>query len=167
MFSKNFEVTLPNYSPGRINGILSYGHRVRHNFKNSSSREQVSQMSFWKGFGSGKLRECEEKALKEPENPQCHFELGTEYERRGQYPQAIEAFQQTLKLNPRSAETHFNLGVLYEISRNGRKAIFHMVQAGNLFSERNDTENKDKARKKLKEYYKQFNFHPEDNPPAA
>ena len=124
-------------------------------------------MSFWKGLGSSKLRECEEKARREPENPKCHFELGTEYERQGQYPQAIEAFQHTLKLSPRSAETHFNLGVLYETARNGREAIFHMVQAGNLFSERNDAENKDKARRKLKTYYKQFNFQPGDNPPPA
>lgn len=123
-------------------------------------------MSFWNWFGSSKLREYEEKVQLEPENPQSHFELGTEYEQRGQYTQAIEAFQQTLKLSPRSAETHFNLGVLYETTNNGRKAIFHMVQAGNLFSERNDVENKDKARKKLKTYYKQFDFHPEENPPS-
>ena len=71
-------------------------------------------MSFWKNFGSGKLRECEENARREPDNPQFHFELGTEYEQRGKYPEAIEAFEQTLKLSPRSAETHFNLGVLYE-----------------------------------------------------
>jgi tetratricopeptide (TPR) repeat protein len=123
-------------------------------------------MSFWNWFGSGKLKECEEKARRDPENPQSHFELATEYEQRGQYNQAIEAFHKTLKLSPRSAETHFNLGVLYETIDNGRQAIFHMVQAGNLFSERNDVENKDKARKKLKTYYKQFNFHPPENPPA-
>ena len=122
-------------------------------------------MSFRNWFGSGKLRECEEKAQREPENPQCHFELGTEYEERGRYPQAMEAFQRALKLSPRSAETHFNLGVLYETIQNGRQAIFHMVQAGNLFSERNDIENKDKARKKLKIYYKQFDFQPSDQPP--
>ena len=121
-------------------------------------------MSFWNWFGSGKLKECEEKAQREPENPQCNFELATEYERRGQYSQAIEVFQKTLKLSPRSAETHFNLGVLYESTSNGRQAIFHMVQAGNLFSERNDVENKDKARKKLRAYYKQFDFQPGDHP---
>jgi Flp pilus assembly protein TadD len=124
-------------------------------------------MSFWNWFGSGKLREYEEKTRLEPENPQCHFDLATEYERRGQYPQAIETFQQTLALSPRSAETHFNLGVLYETTGNGRQAIFHMVQAGNLFSERNDVESKDKARKKLKTYYKQFDFQPGDNPSSA
>jgi tetratricopeptide (TPR) repeat protein len=124
-------------------------------------------MSFRNWFGSGKLKECEEKTRREPENPQCHFELATEYDRRGQYPQAIEAFQQTLKLSPRSAETQFNLGVLYETTGNGRKAIFHMVQAGNLFSERNDMENKDKARKKLKVYYKKFDFQSGDRPSAS
>ena len=123
-------------------------------------------MSFWNWFGSGKLKKCEEKARNEPENPQYHFELATEYERRGRYPQAIEAFHHALKLSPRSAETHFNLGVLYETTGNGRQAIFHMVQAGNLFSERNDVENKDKARKKLKTYYKQLDFQPGE-PPSA
>ncbi len=123
-------------------------------------------MSIRNWFGSGKLKECEENARREPENPQCHFELATEYERRGQYPQAIEAFQHTLKLSSRSAETHFNLGVLYETTGNGRQAIFHMVQAGNLFSERNDMANKDKARKKLKAYYKQFDFQAGDHPSA-
>ena len=117
-------------------------------------------MSFWNWFGSGKLKECEEKVRREPENPQFQFDLGTEYERQGKYTLAIAAFQQTLKLSPRSAETHFNLGVLYETIQNGRQAIFHMVQAGNLFSERNDAENKDKARRKLKTYYKQFDFQP-------
>lgn len=124
-------------------------------------------MSFWDWLGSGKLKEYEDKARREPENPQYQFELGTEYERRGKYSQAIEAFERTLKLSPRSAETHYNLGVLYETTDNGRKAIFHMVQAGNLFSERNDTENKDKARKKLKAYYKQFDFQPGEPPPSA
>ena len=124
-------------------------------------------MAFWNWFGPGKLREYEEKIRCEPENPQAYFELATEYEQRGRYPEAIEAFQKALKLSPRSAETHFNLGILYETTGNGRQAIFHMVQAGNLFSERNDVENKDKSRKKLKTYYKQFDFQPGDPPPPA
>lgn len=124
-------------------------------------------MSFWNWLGSGKLKEFEDKARREPENPEWQFKLGAEYERRGQYPQAIEAFHRALKLNPRSAETHFNLGVLYESDQNGRQAIFHMVQAGNLFSERNDAENKDKARKKLKTYYNKFDFQPGKPPPPA
>ena len=132
---------------------------------NGSFLERSTQMPFWNWFGSKKLKELENKARNEPENPQSHFELGTEYEKQGQYPLAIEAFLQTLKLSPRSAETHFNLGVLYETIQNGRQAIFHMVQAGNLFSERNDVENKDKARKKLKAYYKQFDFKPGEPPP--
>lgn len=123
-------------------------------------------MSIWNWFGSDKLKECEDKARNDPDNPQVPFELGSEYERRGRHAQAIEAFHQTLKLNPRSAETHFNLGVLYEATENGRKAIFHMVQAGNLFSERNDTGNKDKARTRLKVYYKKFGFQ-SGEPPAA
>ena len=123
-------------------------------------------MSIWNWFVSGKLKECEDKARKNPDNPQAQFELGTEYERRRRPAQAIEAFHHTLKLSPRSAEAHFNLGILYEDAGNGRQAIFHMVQAGNLFSERNDIPNKDKARSRLKSYYKKFDFQPGDPGPA-
>lgn len=124
-------------------------------------------MSIWNLFGSGKIKEYLERAQREPDNPQWHFELAAEYERRGHYLKAIEAFQHTLKLSPRSAEAHFNLGVLFEKAANGRQAIFHMVQAGNLFSERNDGDNKDKARKRLKEYYQKFDFKLGESPSTS
>jgi len=113
-------------------------------------------MSLWNLFGSNKIREYEARVEREPDDPQWRFELAAEYDRRGQFHRAIEAFHETLKLSPRSAEAHFNLGILYEKAQNGRQAIFHMVQAGNLFSERNDSENKDKARTKLRSLYKKF-----------
>jgi tetratricopeptide (TPR) repeat protein len=113
-------------------------------------------MSWWNLFGSNKIREYEARVEREPDDPQWRFDLAAEYDRRGQFPRAIEAFHETLKLSPRSAEAHFNLGILYEKTQNGRQAIFHMVQAGNLFSERNDSENKDKARTKLRSLYNKF-----------
>lgn len=113
-------------------------------------------MSLWNLFGSNKIREYEARVEREPDDPQWRFELAAEYDRRGQFARAMEAFHETLKLSPRSAEAHFNLGILYEKAQNGRQAIFHMVQAGNLFSERNDSENKDKARTKLRRLYKKF-----------
>ena len=117
-------------------------------------------MSWWTIFGSNKTREYEARVEREPDHPQWRFELAAEYERRGKFPRAIEAFHETLKLSPRSAEAHFNLGILYEKTQNGRQAVFHMVQAGNLFSERNDTDNKDKARTKLRKLYKKFDSLP-------
>ncbi len=117
-------------------------------------------MSLRKLFGSNKIKEYEARVEHEPDNPQWRFELAAEYERRDQFPRAIEAFLETLKLSPRSAEAHFNLGILYEKTQNGRQAVFHMVQAGNLFSERNDSENKDTARTKLRSLYKKFDSLP-------
>ncbi|NIQ02662.1 MAG: tetratricopeptide repeat protein [Nitrospinaceae bacterium] len=124
-------------------------------------------MSFWNLFSSGRIKECQAKVRQEPDNPQWHFELGAEYEQQGRYPEAIAAFQETLKWAPRSAEAHFNLGVLYEKSEQGREAIFHMVQAGNLFSEKNDTAHKDKARTLLKDYYRKFDFARDSRPPST
>jgi Flp pilus assembly protein TadD len=117
-------------------------------------------MSLWKLFGANQIRKYEARVEHEPDHPQWRFELAAEYERQGQHARAVEAFQKTLELSPRSAEAHFNLGVLYETLGDGRKAIFHMVQAGNLFSERNDTDNKDKARTKLRKLYKKFDSIP-------
>ena len=70
--------------------------------------------------------------------------------------------EKTIKINPNSAEAHFNLGILYESLDQGEKAIVHILKAGNLFGEKNDSVNKMESRKLLKEFYKKFGFKPED-----
>ena len=121
-------------------------------------------MGFLDWFRDDKTGEVLQKLRHHPDDPKLHFELGVEYERLGRNAEAIEAFQETLKLHPQSAETHFNLGSLYEKLQDGRNAIVHMMKAGNLFSERNDTDNKDKARKRVREYYSKFKLNPEEFP---
>lgn len=115
-------------------------------------------------FREDKTADILKKIKHHPDDPRGHFELGVECERLGRNTEAIEAFQQTLKLHPESAETHFNLGCLYEKLKDGRNAIVHMMKAGNLFSERNDTDNKDKARKRVREYHSKFKLDPKDIP---
>ena len=67
-----------------------------------------------------------------------------------------------LSLRPDDPEAHFNLGILYESLNQGEKAIVHVLKAGNLFGEKNDSVNKMESRRLLKEFYRKFGFKPEE-----
>ena len=121
-------------------------------------------MGLGKFFSSKKLKACRAKVENNPQTPSAHFELGVEYDRRGHLPEAIKCFQKTLSLHSNSAEAHFNLACLYEQRGDGGRAINHILQAGNLFSERGDYANKEKCRKLSREYYKKFDIQSEDLP---
>jgi len=115
-------------------------------------------MALWNIFGGGELGKCRRAVEENPDDPEAHFRLAALCEEREEYPEAIRHFQETLRLAPRSAEAHFNLGVLYEKSGDGDRAIVHMNRAGTLFSERGDGENKERARKRLRQYYEKYGF---------
>lgn len=116
----------------------------------------------WKLFRNRKIKELQERLARDPNDTEAHFQLGVEYERRGESQKALGAFEEVARLNPRSAEAHFNLALLYENLNDGPNAIKHIAQAGNLFSERNKIEQKDLARKMLHEYHARFNIAQED-----
>ncbi len=117
-------------------------------------------MSLWNMFGKDQLQKYLLEVKESPDDPEAHFRLGAVYEQKGKVPEAIEQFQETLRLAPRSAEAHFNLGILYEKAGEGDSAIVHMNKAGTLFSERGDAENKERARKRLRVYYEKYGFKP-------
>ena len=101
-----------------------------------------------------------------PNDPEVHFNLGAAYEKVGRVKDAVFEFEETLKGNANSAEAHYNLALLYEKLNEGEKAILHILKAGNLFSNKNDQVNKMEARGLLREYYRKFDFQPEDFPKA-
>ncbi len=119
-------------------------------------------MGKWSLFGSSKIKKLRVDVDEHPQSAAAHFNLGAAYEELGCVAEAIESFQKTLHLHSRSAEAHFNLGVLYEESGEGKNAIVHMNKAGTFFSERGDEANKDRARKRLRDYYKKFGFEAKD-----
>lgn len=98
-----------------------------------------------------------------PNDPGAHFNLATAYDKAGKIREAVHEFEETIKNHSSSAEAHFNLGVLYGTLNEGEKAIIHILKAGNLFGERNDSVNKMESRRLLKEFYKQFGFKPENS----
>jgi len=97
-----------------------------------------------------------------PDDPAAHFNLGTAYEKAGKTRDAVKEFEETIKIHSNSAEAHFNLGVLYGSLNQGEKAILHILKAGNLFGEKNDSVNKMESRRLLKEFYRKFGFKPEE-----
>ena len=113
-------------------------------------------MALWNLFQKRRVRDCRRRAEARPDDPQAQFELGAALEAAGQPRDAVRAFEATLTLSPGSAEAHFNLGILYEGLADGPAAIRHMVQAGNLFAQRQDEDNRARARKKLNELYRTF-----------
>lgn len=119
-------------------------------------------MGFWKFLENKQIKKYKAVIEQNPEDAEAHFYLGAEYEKNGNYQLAINEFRETVRLNPNSAEGHFNLGVLYETLKDGKNAVTHSLKAGNLFAERNDTENKDKARKMSRELCDKYHFKMED-----
>jgi len=119
-------------------------------------------MGIFDVFADRTIKKYKERLADDPEDAEAHFYLAAAYEERGRIRDAIREFQETLRLNPKSAEACFNLGVLYEHINDGKKAIVYILKAGNLFGEKGDAANKERARKRLRDYYQRYGFKPED-----
>ena len=50
-----------------------------------------------------------------PGNPDVYYNLGVEYLKRRDYFDATQEFMQALKLNPKDADSCYNLAILYEV----------------------------------------------------
>ena len=120
-------------------------------------------MRIWNIFGEGKaIKKFKQRLQSNPDDAETHFYLATAYEEKGFLKEAIVEFKETLRLNRKSAASYFNLGVLYEKTNDGKNAILHILKAGSLFSEKGDLNNKERAYKRLRGYYKKYGFKPED-----
>lgn len=120
-------------------------------------------VGIWDLFGEGKnIKKYKERLREFPDDAEAHFYLATAYEERGRLEEAIEEFQKTLRLNPNSAQIYFNLGILYAKIDDGKNAILHILKAGNLFKQKGDSNNKERAFKRLHDYYQKYGFKPED-----
>jgi tetratricopeptide (TPR) repeat protein len=115
-------------------------------------------------FESREIKERKKELALRPNDPAAHFNLGTAYDKAGKIRDAVNEFEETIKIHSSSAEAHYNLGVLYENLNQGEKAIVYILKAGTLFGDKNDQVNKMESRRLLKEFYRKFGFKPEDIP---
>lgn len=118
-------------------------------------------------FESKEIKELRAQVKAMPDDPALHFNLGAAYEKNGRTQEAICEFEETLKHNPSSAEAHYNLAILYESMNKGEKAVLHILKAGNLFGEKNDSVNKTETRGLLREFYRKFDINPKDLSPDS
>jgi tetratricopeptide (TPR) repeat protein len=59
-------------------------------------------------------------------DPRLWFNLGVLLEDLGRHPDAIAAYESALRADPRFADCHYNLALVYEAAGNARGAIRHM-----------------------------------------
>lgn len=71
-----------------------------------------------------KMRSLEETLQKE--RALFHYNLAVNYARSGLYDEAVEAYEKSLTYDPKNADAHYNLGLLYgNFKTDGQKAILH------------------------------------------
>lgn len=71
-----------------------------------------------------KVRSLEETLQKE--RALFHYNLAVNYAQSGLYDEAVEAYEKSLTYDPKNADAHYNLGLLYgNLKSDGEKAILH------------------------------------------
>ena len=78
-------------------------------------------------FESKEIKQRKAELSIAPDDPATHFSLGPASNKAGNIKEAVHEFEKTIKINPNSAEAHFNLGILYESLDQGEKAIVHIL----------------------------------------
>ena len=82
-----------------------------------------------------------------------YFELGLAYLKLGRHEEEVKAYQEALSLNPKSAETHYNLGIAYGHLQDGGKAIHHMQVAQDLYVTQRNHRKIRTTQRQLKRFY--------------
>ncbi|MBI5676581.1 MAG: tetratricopeptide repeat protein [Nitrospirae bacterium] len=63
------------------------------------------------------------KEIESINNPEELARLGDKYFENNRYPEAIEAYEKTLKLNPKDADTYNDLGLAFHYTAKPEKAV--------------------------------------------
>ena len=82
-----------------------------------------------------------------------YFELGLAYLKLGRHEEEVEAYHGALSLNPKSAQTHYNLGIAYDHLQEGGKAIHHMQVAQDLYVTQRNHRKIRSTQRQLKRFY--------------
>ena len=85
-----------------------------------------------------------------------YFELGLAYLKLGRHKEEILAYKEALILNPKSAQTHYNLGIAYDHLRFGTKAIHHMQVAQDLYVVQRNHRKIRTTQRQLKRFYLKY-----------
>jgi len=133
-------------------GTVSAGTVSVEQLQHPLSRKGASLLARAKNFADmgdhGKAIAELQLALKERSAiPYAHSLLGSEYLRINRVPAAIEALEQAVKLLPRSAVNHANLGYAWFLQGDAQRAEIEVRQALDL--DRAQGQNDEKTRRVL------------------
>jgi len=92
----------------------------------------------------------------DPIDFQSYFELGLAYLTLGKHKEEVHAYKEALSLNPKSALIHFNLSIAYDHLKEGKKAIYHMQIAQNLYTQKRNHRRIRSTERQLKHYYLRY-----------
>ena len=80
--------------------------------------------------------------------------LGEALWKAKRFSEALHQFKSALKVNPKYANAHLNLGRAFGLVNDKANAIAHTRYAAKLFRKNRDTDGETKAREYLKKLYK-------------
>lgn len=92
----------------------------------------------------------------DPLDFKSYFELGLIYLKLGRHKDEVQAYEEALSLNPKSALTHYNLSVAYDHLKEGSKAIHHMERAQDLYISKRNHRKIRTTQRQLKRYYMSY-----------
>ena len=78
--------------------------------------------------------------------------MGLAYLTLGKHKEEVYAYKEALSLNPKSALIHFNLSIAYNHLKEGKKAVYHMQIAQNLYIQKRNHVKIRSTQRQLKNY---------------
>ena len=88
----------------------------------------------------------------DPIDFQSYFELGLAYLTLGKHKEEVHAYKEALSLSPKSTLIHFNLSIAYDHLKEGKKAIYHMQIAQDLYIQKRNHVKIRSTQRQLKNY---------------
>jgi len=78
------------------------------------------------------------------------------------YEKGLVEYKKAVKKNPQDANAYFNMSKAFDGLDEGRKAILAARKAQQIWELKKDSENSVKARKRLRQLYKNYDLNPQE-----
>jgi len=93
--------------------------------KGKKQMEQNFEKTLLEAFGSNE----KDASMLEKEVADMHYNMGVGFQKDNKPDEALKEYNAVLKIKPDDADTHFNMGLIYETIKNDRsKAIYHYTK---------------------------------------
>jgi len=78
------------------------------------------------------------------------------------YEKGLVEYKKAVKKNPQDANAYFNMSKAFDGLDEGRKAVLAARKAQQIWELKKDSENSVKARKRLRQLYKNYDLNPKE-----